>query len=948
MGTRDCVGIDLVGNKEKAMPRMHVTMGLLAAVVFGSSGLDHLLAEGLPDPLHLVESGRANAVIVVQKVIEERQVGLDEFTFPGRDNVPPRQWAETLRTYLERITGAKLPIVEDGANAKGPAIHVGLTEFVVGLNLPFDKHDRDAIILKRVGDQVALVGADDWGSEMAVYDFLERICGVRWYQPSELWEIVPATKTITVGDLDVVEEPSFKSCMFSGVLASGMPAEVWKECWIWLKRNRLRVRYAFHHHMRAIIDPAKFGKTHPEYFPYLNGKHHVPAKGARGGWQPCYSHPGVIQTAVDAARKYFNEYPAAIGFSMGQNDMFGFCECEACTKANAGAGYHKLTGKRNYSPVYFTFLNKVCRELTKTHPEKKLGCLIYASGTSVPPPFELHPNIVGYVQPNDISRYHFDKRFREWTDEQFDIWSKKLKTIGVYTWRHGRQVYIPKLELKSFEEYLRMTYQHGARGYYGEEYPNWGVDAPKTYITARLLWNIEDRAEVLLNDFCTKSFEEAAVPMGKFYDLLEKTWNEQIPYDAPILNEYMQGRREQFSLYTPAVVEQARGFLDDALRMAKDEKARRRILQVKKCFRLTEYYALREFTYRNMEIPDALTPEKFAELIAGLNSMQHTTYGILALIHGQYQDDFYSFYQGLIHNRQYRNRRPMLLGMDHYYYQMSSEIVGNLVRSQVRKGQQQTQSEIGASLRAKVDEVTQLMTKDEAGKEEGRSRLTIEVEPAWSIVKERLDHYVQATAVVSRMEKAPAIDGVAEEAEWGQTPALELTHNLSPKGRGIKIKNKTRVRVGYDEEAIYIGYICEDDVANLVVRYDQRDSAVWRDDSIDFVLLPVGVSKEDFYHFIVNSVGACWDGIGQSKDWDGDTKMAVGKSRPTNTWTVEVAIPWTTLGRKPVSGEIWRAQFGRTNTGNTGGRVEDMDFSGWSPSDAGFNNADSLGILLFE
>jgi len=177
---------------------------------------------------------------------------------------------------------------------------------------------------------------------------------------------------------------------------------------------------------------------------------------------------------------------------------------------------------------------------------------------------------------------------------------------------------------------------------------------------------------------------------------------------------------------------------------------------------------------------------------------------------------------------------------------------------------------------------------------------------------------------------------------------VELTHNLSAKGRGIKIKNKTRVRVGYDDKALYIGYICEDDVANLVTRYDKNDASVWRDDSIDFVILPTGVSKDDFYHFIINSIGACWDGIGQSNSWDGDERIAVGKNRPPNTWTVEVAIPWPTLGRKPVPGEIWRAQFGRTNTGNTGGRVEDMDFSGWSPSDAGFNNADSLGILLFK
>ena len=195
--------------------------------------------------------------------------------------------------------------------------------------------------------------------------------------------------------------------------------------------------------------------------------------------------------------------------------------------------------KKHNNPITISTINKIIDE--QIHPHPRRHTKEHVNMWTSPEDIQNHPNDL-----NIFGGLDFDERFREWTDEQFETWSKKLKTIGVYTWRHGRTVYIPKLELKSFEEYLKMTYQHGARGYYGEEYPNWGLDAPKTYITSRLLWNVEDSADALLSDFCTKSFKEAAAPMRKFYDLLERTWNEQSPYDAPIITGYMKGRREQF------------------------------------------------------------------------------------------------------------------------------------------------------------------------------------------------------------------------------------------------------------------------------------------------------------------------------------------------------------------------------------------------------------------
>jgi hypothetical protein len=56
-----------------------------------------------------------------------------------------------------------------------------------------------------------------------------------------------------------------------------------------------------------------------------------------------------------------------------------------------------------------------------------------------------------------------------------------------------------------------------------------------------------------------------------------------------------------------------------------------------------------------------------------------------------------------------------------------------------------------------------------------------------------------------------------------------------------------------------------------------------------------------------------------------------------------MAIPWSDFGRKPASGEVWRVQFGRIDIRDTGEEI-----SSWAPTTKGLNNADDLGVLLFE
>jgi hypothetical protein len=647
---------------------------------------------------------------------------------------------------------------------------------------------------------------------------------------------------------------------------------------------------------------------------------------------------------VDTARAFFDEFPRTIGFSLGQNDNWGFCECDACRKMNEGTPYD-ARGKRNYSPVYFDFLNRACAELEKTHPGRKLGSLIYVSGTMTPPPFKLHPNAVGYI-PNDRSRFHYDPVFRKHEEAYLSAWAEKGGTLGIYEWHFGSGFLIPHLALKSLKESLSLAYDKSIRAYYGEEYPNWGLEGPRTYITARLLWDIRKDPDALLDDYCRNYFQEAATPMRHYYDALEEIWNSQPRQNAEPFITYLLGGREQFALFPPSVLNRCARYLADAAALAKDATVQERVRTVRHSFQVTEYYGLREFLYQGISVADLLTPETFPVLVNTMNSMHYLTLALRRHMNAHIINNPYTFHEGLC-SRRGKTPRPNVIPLDSNYCDIGAQVAGVLARleSESRKGEKgQAPLGLTEALLKRFEEVSQLLrTPDPQWLKEAEG-------PAWETLDSRIRMYLAASAVVPRLAAAPVIDGTIKDGEWGQAPALGGFQCFRAQGKPKQ--GDTTVRIGYDDQALYVAYRCqEEDVKHLIARCEKRDTGVWDDDAADFVVLPAGTPKEDFRHYIINAIGALYDARGSgpgSAEWNGTIRLAVGKDENTNTWTVETAIPHADLGKAPAPGEVWRAQFGRINSFSVGGDQQTMEFSSWCFTPSGFNNADYLGVLLFQ
>ena len=146
------------------------------------------------------------------------------------------------------------------------------------------------------------------------------------------------------------------------------------------------------------------------------------------------------------------------------------------------------------------------------------------------------------------------------------------------------------------------------------------------------------------------------------------------------------------------------------------------------------------------------------------------------------------------------------------------------------------------------------------------------------------------------------LDGLLDEPDWAAaTPIGPLIQSEPVSGRPSS--ERTDVRVLFDEDALYIGVVCEEaHPGDLIATQLQRDANLDVDDRLTIVLDPFFDHRNGFF-FEVNPAGARADGqISNNaqiltKEWDGIWNVVV--SRSADGWTAEIAIPFKTLRFKP-------------------------------------------------
>ena len=475
-----------------------------------------------------------------------------------------RYAADELQLYLGKVTGQK-PLI-----AKQPSD--GTLQFILGdgplsraAGFDVSALPNEGYYIRRIGNRVYLLGLDDPKSNLrsdrivknddratlnAVYDFLERFLGVRFYFPHECGTIIPTQERLRLPkSFNILERPDLSSRMW-GINTWG---KVWEgddnlQCDI---RSQLQLRYRAkpYGQSNAInyfqnID--RFAKTHPEYFALKEDGTRFNAPNIKFTGQLCYTS-GIVEEMYQDVKAYLTGQPASSrgmkfwnrnAFSPGYVnicpvDAFYWCGCEKCRQiARPYREFYKDPAEiQKVSDFIWQLTADMANRMKAEGVPGKLIQLAYAP-YNLPPKCEIPDNVQVAVAVFPGIAPPDNPRFLK-NEEQIAPWLKIVKggvILRAWTGKTMQRAipFIPAMKHNYIGQYFAER-RHRYVGAFIDEYSDYFMFAYlNLYLFSKMAWNQELDPKAVLDEHFRLMFGKAAPSMRRFYDDLERLWNYKI------------------------------------------------------------------------------------------------------------------------------------------------------------------------------------------------------------------------------------------------------------------------------------------------------------------------------------------------------------------------------------------------------------------------------------
>ena len=195
------------------------------------------------------------------------------------------------------------------------------------------------------------------------------------------------------------------------------------------------------------------------------------------------------------------------------------------------------------------------------------------------------------------------------------------------------------------------------------------------------------------------------------------------------------------------------------------------------------------------------------------------------------------------------------------------------------------------------------------------------------------------------LKQAPVMDGRIEgDIAWNEIPSRT---NFFVLGGGHTLAKQTTFKACYDESNLYIAVKCDEpDIKLIKAVCGDNDPAMWKEDGIEIFVFPQ--DSDSYFQCIVNTAGArinyltnINDGFHEDiplREW----KAAIYKGE--DFYSIEVAIPFKTIGKKPKDKEEWKGNICRNITVFESGGDRSTS---WAPMKKGFHEHENFGRLIF-
>jgi hypothetical protein len=425
--------------------------------------------------------------------------------------------------YLTKVTGVAfevLPAHLDPGNT--PAIVVGPSAAVRGL----DDLAGEEWVLRTEGDRLFVYGGRPRGTLYAVYQFLERHLGIRWWSPYE--ERVPRQPDLVVPRLNERGAPAFAYRDISlGNVSRTFAA-----------RSRLNGHfggvppsfggartYGPPHHVHTFflyVPPDEFMDDHPEYFSEIGGLRYG------GEAQLCLTHPDLpalvaerMARQIDEARLEAAEKGTSLPtlFSFSQNDWNRPCECDRCRALVAREGSES-------GPV-IGFVNELAGRLAREEFELWIDTLAYHYTLDPPDGLRAGPDVVVRVTglhqrdftlpANHPSNSRYAAAVEGWGARTDHLW------IWDYSVVFGFFGDFPIPNLRALAEDYAWYLGQGVEGVYLQAAYPVAADMRdlKMWVAAKLMSDPGQDYDGLVDDFTSGFYGPAGGEIRRYLEILE-------------------------------------------------------------------------------------------------------------------------------------------------------------------------------------------------------------------------------------------------------------------------------------------------------------------------------------------------------------------------------------------------------------------------------------------
>lgn len=405
-----------------------------------------------------------------------------------------RQAADLLQDFVQRISGASLPIVE--GKAKSGDVVIGGKSAEAG---------EDGFTLCTEQNQLKITSGGDKGSIYGVVTLLEKYMGVSYYA-YQAYTLTPS-KTITLPKIHLSETPAFR---YRQSFSYGCDDPIYK-MWFRLEEpNEVFIDNMWVHTFDRLMPSEVYGKEHPEYYSYINGEHRP---GNHSQW--CLTNPDVYDFVVKKLDSIFKANPDKKLISVSQNDGNNtFCTCENCRKVYEEEG--------SPAGAYIRFMNK----LAERFPDKEISTLAYLFTMHPPKKVKPLPNVNIMLCDIDCMREvpltdnasgrDFVKALEGWSaiSNNIFVWDYGINFDNMVSCFPNFHVLQKNIQLfKKNHVTMHFSQVNGSKGTDFSEM--------RAYMIGKLMWDPYQNADSLMRSFMDGYYGAAAPYLYQYQKIMQ-------------------------------------------------------------------------------------------------------------------------------------------------------------------------------------------------------------------------------------------------------------------------------------------------------------------------------------------------------------------------------------------------------------------------------------------